>query len=58
MKNLVIKWWELETARYMKHPYFWTIVTVGSVVWLLHEYRVVKRLEAEYDVETATPEEE
>ena len=47
MKEIFRKYWEHEKARYMKHPYFWTIVTVGLVVWLLNEYRVVKRLEIE-----------
>ena len=35
MKNIFKNYWTREKARFMRHPYFWTIYTIALVLWIV-----------------------
>ena len=39
IKNIVLCWWNSEIARFKRHPYFWTILTVLACLWIFVDYR-------------------
>jgi hypothetical protein len=54
MKKFVIRWWNSELARFMKHPYLWTLYSVVVLAWVGRDLYQSHQYMKEFDNTTPT----